>query len=211
MKKRSFFIVLAMMIITGSINMVSAQNAPVKRALLIIDVQNDYFEGGSNALSGSWEASVQAGKLLSEFRRSLLPVVHIQHLSAREGSTFFIPGTYGAQIHENVKPIKGETVINKNYPNSFRDTGLLEYLQANGITNLVICGMMSHMCVDATTRAAKDYGFNCVVISDACATKDLEVQGKSVDAANVQMAFMAALDYFYSTVQTTDEFMDSLE
>ena len=181
-----------------------------KKALLIIDIQNDYFEGGANPLSGSLEASINAKRLLTDFRSKSLPVVHVQHFSTRPGSTFFIPNTNGVEIHENVRPVNGEKVIAKNYPNSFRETDLLDYLQSNGITNLVICGMMTHMCVDATTRAAKDFGFTCEVISDACATKDLIIQEESVAASEVQKSFLAALNYFYSTVKKTNEYLKNL-
>ncbi len=176
----------------------------MKTALIIIDIQNDYFEGGANPLVGSREASLRAKALLEDFRARSLPVVHIRHLSTRPGSTFFIPGTRGAEIHENVAPITGEKVIEKNFPNSFRDTDLLDYLRSEDITDLVICGMMTHMCVDATVRAARDLGFSCTLIGDACATKDLEIGGKTVSAADVQTAFLAAMNYFYATVKTTD-------
>ena len=129
-------------------------------ALLIIDIQNDYFEDGANPLKGSYEASLNAKEILGLFRKMTLPVIHIQHLSTREGSTFFIPNTFGSELHANVSPIQNEKVITKNFPNSFRDTELYNYLQSNKVTDLVICGMMTHMCVDATTRAAKDFGFN---------------------------------------------------
>lgn len=180
-----------------------------KHTLLIIDIQNDYFEGGANPLVGSLQASLKAKEILSIFRKESLPVIHIQHLSARPGSTFFVPDTQGAEIHPNVSPVSGEKVIVKNYPNSFRDTELLDYLKSKGITDLIVCGMMTQMCVDATVRAAKDFGFNCTVISDACATKDLDIQNKKVSAENVHYAFLAALDYFYSTVLTTDEYIKS--
>ena len=179
-----------------------------RKVLIIIDIQNDYFEGGANPLIGSIEASKNAKALLKDFREKSLPVIHIQHFSTRAGSTFFIPNTKGAEIHENVMPISGEKVIAKNYPNSFRETGLLDYLKSNNITDLVICGMMTHMCIDATTRAAKDFGFTCVVIGDACVTKDLEIQGKNVVASEVQKSFLAALNYFYSTVRNTQEYLD---
>jgi len=84
---------------------------------------------------------------------------------------------------------------------------LLDYLKSNNITDLVICGMMTHLCVDATTRAAKDFGFTCVVIGDACATKDLEIHGEMVAAGEVQKSFLAALNYFYSTVKNTQEYL----
>ena len=84
---------------------------------------------------------------------------------------------------------------------------LLEYLQSQNITDLVICGMMTHMCVDATVRAAKDFGFNCIVIGDACTTKELEINGQNVKVSEVQKSFLAALNYFYSTVVSTEKYL----
>ncbi len=179
----------------------------MKTALIIIDIQNDYFEGGANPLVGSREASLRAKALLEDFRARALPVVHIRHLSTRPGSTFFIPNTHGAEIHKNVAPIADEKVIEKNFPNSFRDTDLLDHLRSEDVTDLVICGMMTHMCVDATVRAAKDFGFSCTLVGDACATKDLEIGGRAVAASDVQTAFLAALNYFYATVSGTEEYL----
>jgi len=179
----------------------------MKTALLLIDIQNDYFEGGTNTLWGSEDACKNARKVLDKFRTDKLPVVHIQHIALRPTATFFLPGTAGAEIHQLVKPVEGEKVFVKHYPNSFRETGLFDYFEQEGITDLVICGMMTHVCVDATVRAAKDFGFNCVVIGDACATKDLEICGEKVKASEVQKSFLAALNYFYSEVETTNQFL----
>jgi nicotinamidase-related amidase len=180
----------------------------MKKALVIIDIQNDYFDGGANPLVRSWEASLKAKEMLEIFRTKSLPVIHVQHLSVRLDSTFFIPNTTGANIHTNVRPNAGEKIIVKNYPNSFRDTDLLDYLQSNNITDLVLCGMMTHVCVDATVRAAKDDGYNCTVISDACAAKDLTMTDVKVNTKQVQAAFLAALSYFYSEVKSTEEFLN---
>ena len=165
-----------------------------KTALLLIDIQKDYFEGGKNPLTGSLDASLHAKELLTYFRANKLPVIYIQHVANREGATFFIPGTEGVEIHDNVKPLADEKVFVKHSPNSFRETGLGNYLVANGINDLVICGMMTHMCVDATVRAAKDLGYDCTVIKDACATKSLQIKSRTVKAEEVQTAFLAALN-----------------
>ena len=180
----------------------------MKTALILIDIQNDYFEKGANELTGSIDAANNAQLILDEFRSKGLPVIHIQHLSNRPSATFFIPGTNGAEIHDLVRPLNGEKVVVKNYPNSFRETILFEYLKSLDVDRLVICGMMTHMCVDATTRAAKDFGFNITVIGDACATKDLEINGQLVIASEVQNSFLAALNYFYSTVKTTKQYLN---
>lgn len=180
-----------------------------KKALVVIDIQNDYFENGAWQLVGSTEASLKARKMIDHFRTNNLPIVHIQHLAVDGNSPFFHPGTRGAEIHDNVKPLTGEKVVKKNYPNSFRDTDLLEYLKENEVTELVITGMMSHMCVDATTRAAKDLGFECTVIADACASRDQELHGRVVKAEDVHTAFIAALGFFYADITTTEKYLNA--
>ena len=127
-------------------------------------------------------------------------MIHVQHLSIRPGASFFIPGTGGAEIHDCVKPRKSEPVILKHFPNSFRETNLLATLKEKNITHLVIAGMMTHMCIDTTVRAACDAGFACVVAHDACATRDLSFAGGTARAADVQTAFMAALNGLFAQV-----------
>ncbi|MGE5480719.1 MAG: cysteine hydrolase family protein [Chloroflexota bacterium] len=177
----------------------------MKEALLIIDIQNDYFQGGANPLECADTAAQNAGKLIRSFRERGAPVVHIQHVSNRPGSTFFLPGTTGADIHELVKPSEGERIFEKHTPNCFYSTGLDAYLKEMGITGLTVCGMMTHMCVDAGVRAAKDLGYSCTLVSDACATKDLVFDGVAVPANFVQRSFMAALNGFYAKVVKTSE------
>ena len=175
------------------------------QALLLVDLQNDYFPGGAMELAGSPEACTQAGALLQVFRRAGRPIVHIQHLAARPGATFFLPGTPGAEIHAGVAPLPGETVFQKHFPNSFRETPLLDHLRELGITQLVTAGMMTHMCIDTTVRAAFDLGFSCQLAGDACATRDLARHGSVVPAAQVQLAFLAALDGTFATVLPAKE------
>lgn len=176
-------------------------------ALLLIDIQNDYFPGGKMELQGSTGAGVMAAEILSLFRERRMPVIHIRHISARPGATFFLPGTAGSEIHACVKPLPGETVIEKNYPNSFRDTPLLAHLRTSGIDSLLIAGMMTHMCVDATTRAAFDHGFTCTLAHDACATKNLSFRDAPVPAEQVHAAFLAALDGVYARVMNTRDLL----
>lgn len=180
------------------------------QALLIIDIQNDYFSGGAMELEGSPDAAERAATLLQKFRQKKLSVIHIQHISLRPGATFFLPNTTGVQIHEKVLPDDGETVIQKHYPNSFRETGLLEHLRDNGITQLIIAGMMTQMCVDSTTRAAADLGFQCTLAHDACATRALTFGDVTVSAQNVHTAFLAALNGLFAKVFSTAEICNSL-
>jgi nicotinamidase-related amidase len=179
-------------------------------ALLLIDLQNDYFPEGKNPLVGSLEAVEQARRLLYAFRQNALPVIHIQHLSTRPGASFFVPGTPGVGMHVQVQPLPGETIIQKHFPNSFRETPLLEHLRNLGIRRLVVSGMMTHMCVDAGVRAACDLGFECWVASDACATKDLAFGEQKATAAQVQAAFLAALAAAYGQVMNVDQILEQL-
>jgi len=176
-------------------------------ALIIIDIQNDYFENGANPLPGAEKAAANAARLLERFRDEAKPIVYVQHLSVRPGSTFFVPGTFGVEVHESIRPLGAEKFVMKHYPNSFRGTDLQEFLKEQEVRNLVLCGMMTHMCVDSTVRAAKDLGYDCTLVGDACATRDLSVMDASVKAEDVQTSFLGALSYFYATVVATDAFL----
>jgi nicotinamidase-related amidase len=180
------------------------------RALLIVDIQNDYFPGGRMELEGSEPASRCAAQLLSAFRDRRLPVIHTQHLSVRPNATFFVPGTEGVAIHSSVTPLEHETLIQKHFPNSFRDTRLLDHLRQAGVQELVIVGMMTHMCIDATTRAAADAGFACSLAHDACATRSLSFGTTNVPAAHVQTSFLAALSGTYASLQPASELIAGL-
>jgi nicotinamidase-related amidase len=182
----------------------------MKTALLLIDIQNDYFPGGKMEVVGSVQASAAAARLLAAFRKQSLSVYHVQHISTRPNATFFLPGTAGAEIHEAVRPRPGEPVITKSFPNSFRDTDLLERLRADNISSLLMGGMMSHMCVDATVRAAFDLGFSCIVTHDACATRELTFNGVIVPAPQVHASYMAALGAVYAQVSDVDQILENM-
>jgi len=178
-------------------------------ALLLVDIQNDYFPGGTMALDKPEEAAQNAARILQLFRDKQFPVIHIAHESIRPGATFFLPGSKGQEIHELVRPIAGETVITKNYPNSFLQTSLQATLDKLQINQLTIVGMMTHMCIDATCRAAKDLDFNCTLVHDATATRNLGAVGKEVSADQVQTAFIAALSVICDRIADTQTLLAS--
>lgn len=179
-------------------------------ALLLVDIQNDYFPAGAMALERMAAAAANAARLLAAFRERGLPAFHVRHLSVRPGATFLVPGTPGAEIHPSVAPRAGEPLVEKNFPNSFRGTDLEQRLRGASVDGLVIAGAMSHMCIDATTRAAFDHGFKCTVAEDACATRALEFGGRSLPASDVHAAFMAALAAPYAKITSTDACVASL-
>lgn len=178
-----------------------------KRALVLIDVQNDYFPGGKWTLSGIEAAADNAAGLLEAARAAGDLVVHVRHEFPNADAPFFAPGSPGAQIHPKVRNLEGEPVILKHHVNPFLETDLRALLDRHGIEEVVICGAMSHVCVDAGTRAASDLGYRCVVVHDACAARDQEFEGAVVPAAQVHAAFMAALRFGYAKLVSTDEYL----
>ncbi|MBL9135601.1 MAG: cysteine hydrolase [Verrucomicrobiales bacterium] len=188
---------------TGS----TSTNATV---LVVIDVQQFYFPGGTMPLQTPEAASAQARRLLARFRTNGWPVVHVQHLPAGQSAPSPDAGDPQYRIHPDVMPTAGEAVIGKHHANAFRDTPLLPALQKLGARRLVLAGMQTHMCVEAAARAAADAGFEVVVASDACATRSLKYQDVEVPAVQVHAATLAALNSAYARVLSTEELLTEL-
>jgi nicotinamidase-related amidase len=171
-----------------------------RSALLIIDIQDFYFPGGRVQLEDPERAGMNAGLLLDQFRSRDLPVYHVRHN--------FEPG---GDIHAFVEPEGDEAVISKDQVNAFLDTNLLELLRADSIEQLVICGMQTHMCVEAAVRAAHDLGFSCILVEDACATRTLQYKEFIIPARNVHYSTVRSLQDTYARVVTTEAFLKDFE
>jgi len=178
-------------------SLLHAQTEMPKTALMIIDIQDFYFAGGSSELVNPVPASLNAQKLLSRFRETKQLVIHVKHGDGK-----------GAEIHANVAPLTGEKIIVKKEVNSFLNTDLLDFLHKNGVKKLVLCGMQTNMCLEAATRAASDYGFDCTVIHDACAAKNQTFKGITVKAEDVHTTALATLKA-YAKVVSADEYLGS--
>lgn len=174
----------------------------MNQALIIIDIQNDYFEGGAMPLNDPITAANNAKQLLTFYREAHKPIIHIQHLAARPELNFMLEGTQGQRIHSSVAPIQGECIITKNYPNSFAGTELSEVLDELGITHVVLAGMMTHMCISTTARAALEYGLNTTIAHDACATCDLSIFEQVIPAKQVHLTALAEVSNIANIVST---------
>jgi nicotinamidase-related amidase len=181
----------------------------MKTALLIIDIQNDYFPGGKYPLVNPLEAAQKAYMILQCFREQGGHHVHIQHISLEPDATFFIKGDSGSDIHDSVAHFEGEPIVYKHEVNSFLNTNLLDLLKSWEIERVIITGMMTHMCVDGTARAASDLGFDVIVAEDACATRDLKFGETTIPAEYVHKSFLAALKS-YGRVMKSDEIIAML-
>ncbi len=183
----------------------------MKRGLILVDIQNDYFKGGKYELVKPEQAAERAAKMLSHFRKMGWPIFHVRHLSTKPGAVFFLPATRGSEFYHENTPVEGEDIIVKHKPDSFLDTSLKEKIEESGVEELVICGMMTHMCIDTTVRAAAGYGYTVVLIEDACATRDLTWRGDTIPAEQVQNAYLAALDGTFAKVIKADMWLNEKE
>ncbi|KZY40557.1 Isochorismatase [Roseovarius sp. HI0049] len=176
-----------------------------KRALVVIDLQNEYWPDGKLPLEGIVAAAENAARVIAHVREAGDLIVNVRH--EMPGAPVFVPGSDGVEINGAVTPGEGEPVVTKNFPNAFRETGLKALLDEKGVEEVVAVGAMSHMCIDATVRAANDFGYKTVTIHDACATRELEFNGTTVAADKVHAALMSALAFFYGEVISTSDFV----
>lgn len=178
-----------------------------KRALILIDIQNDYFADGKWPLAGMDNAAAHAARVLAAARAAGDKVIHVRHEFASDDAPFFAPGSEGARTHASVQPLTGEAIVLKHQVNAFLDTDLKTQLDAAGIEQVILVGAMSHMCIAAAARASADFGYATTVIHDACATHDQAFEGITIPAAQVHAANMAALAFAYATVISTEQYL----
>ena len=196
---KNLIIVLSFILLTMT-GRAEQPNQTIKTALLIVDIQNFYFPGeGGAGLVHAEEAALAAKEVLQLTREQKQLVIHVRHQSKK-----------GFEIHPYVAPLPDEKVITKQEVNSFYKTDLLGYLKEKNINRLVIIGMQTQMCLEGAVRAAHDFGFECIVVKDACATRDLTFGGKTTKAEDVQTAVLATFtDGRYAKVIDLKDFKEN--
>jgi len=181
----------------------------MKRALIVVDLQNEYLPTGKLPLTGIEDAARQARRAMDHAREAGIAVIHIRHESGSADAPLFVKNSSGAEIQAQATPVGDEPVVIKHHINAFRDTDLKQQLEASGAQELVVVGAMSHMCIDAVVRAAVDMGYPVTVLHDACATLDLTFNGVTAPAAHVHAAMMAALEFGYAKVESVDHYLSA--
>jgi nicotinamidase-related amidase len=168
-------------------------------AIVVIDAQQEYVDG-LLALPEIAPALDEIGRLLARARAIGTPIIHIVHHGNPGGP--FAPDSAGAEIASPATPAPGEPVVGKRLPNAFGSTDLADRLHALKKPEIVLVGFMTHMCVEATARAAIDNGLRATVVASATATRDLPdpLTGQVVPAAEVQRNALAALADRFATV-----------
>lgn len=180
----------------------------MKIGLVLIDIQNDFFKGGKFELVKPELAAAEARKLLDFFREKGWPVYHVNHIDENPDAAFFIKGSVGSQSYKECEPLPNEDRIIKHRPSGFLNTNLKQRLDEDGVDTLLVGGMMTHMCVDTTVRAARDLGFQVELAEDACATRDLQWGETIITAENVHCAYMAALNGIFANISTVDAWIE---
>jgi nicotinamidase-related amidase len=181
----------------------------MKRALLVIDVQNEYFLGKLPVTHppGSLEnilAAMDAAQAMG------VPVVVIQHTAIQEGSPVFVKGSMGWGLHLEVFTRPRALYFEKHLPGSFTNTNLEAWLFAQGLDTVTICGYMANMCCDTTARQAMHLGFNVEFLADATGALDIANAGGKATAEELHRATLVTQAMRFSKVMTTKDWMASL-
>jgi nicotinamidase-related amidase len=174
-------------------------------ALLLIDVQLDYFDGGAFPLDPAQRerALATAARLLGAARRSGAPVFHVQHVSPDGG--FLRAGTPGIAFHPGVAPRPGERVVVKRQVSAFHETPLEALLREARVERLVVGGMIAWMCVQSAVRAASERGFDVRLVPELVASRALAWRGIEVDAERTLAASLAPLLAAFARETSPDE------
>jgi nicotinamidase-related amidase len=184
----------------------------MQEALIIVDVQNDYFPNGKFPIWKPVETAKQIQVLINKFRNENKEVIHVVHHTTEEQRKqipFFEPGTWGVEIHDSVKPLPSEKVIIKQYSDSFVGTDLTDYLKSKGIDTTIVVGMLMHNCVNATAYASTDLGFKTYVVDEAVDTVDLKYNDEVIPAEVIKKSFLAGIQFAYAKVKTVAQILDN--
>ncbi|WP_194726205.1 cysteine hydrolase family protein [Noviherbaspirillum malthae] len=174
-------------------------------ALIVIDFQQEYFEGGKLPIPDGRSALDKARELVAFADRSGIRVFHVQHVGASGGPLFAADGASSA-FHQDILPQPHHEQVRKTTASSFASTDLHARLQGQGIKTLIICGLMTHMCVSTTARDARPLGYQVIVAADASATRDIDAwDGGVVGHAELHRAALTEIsDSFGEILRTAD-------
>ncbi len=176
-----------------------------KIALLLIDIQKGMEDTAYWGKRNNPEAEINAARLLTHFRTRNLPVFHVKHNSANPASPLAI-GKAGNALSGLVRPVPGETLIEKSVNSAFIGTELLEMLEARSIGILCVAGLTTDHCVSTTVRMAANLGYLVYLASDATATFERTgLDGRIFDADQMHAMELASLQGEFAEVHSTEK------
>lgn len=181
----------------------------MKRALLVIDVQNEYFTG-KLPVTYPEDSFQNILKAINSANENKIPVILVQHSNLGKDAATFKIGTAEHNIHEKVLKKDFDRIIEKNLPGSFTETELESYLNGNSIDTIVISGYMTQMCCDTTARQAMHLGFNVEFLSDATGTLNISNSAGKISAKELHKATLITQEMRFSKVMTTVEWIEKI-
>jgi nicotinamidase-related amidase len=182
-----------------------------KRALIVIDVQNEYFDGALPISDPPVATSLaNIGKAMDAATEAGVPVIVVRHGDTDPAGGIFLEGTHEWELHPDIEARPRDYLIEKTLPGSFTGTTLESVLQENGVDTVVITGYMTHMCVDTTSRQAAHRGLAVEILNDATGTLALENSGGSAGGEELHRATLVAQGQFFADVLSTDDWLGRL-
>lgn len=181
----------------------------MKRALLVIDVQNEYFTG-KLPVSYPKDSLSKILNVMDAASENNIMIILIQHTAAQKGASTFVKGSNEWELHDQIKSKRHDYLIGKNLPGSFTNTNLESILRDNKVDTVVICGYMSQMCCDTTSRQATHLGFSVEFLSDATGTLDISNYAGSIRAEELHRAVLVTQAMRFSKVLSSDEWIQSV-
>jgi len=182
----------------------------MKRVLLVIDVQNEYFNG-KFPIVHSGRSLANVIESMEEASKNEIPIILIQHTALQKDSKTFVKGSKEWKLHDKVKNRKHDYIIEKNLPGSFTGTNLEDLLRKMNIDTVAVCGYMTQMCCDTTARQAFHLGFSVEFLSDATGTLDVSNSAGTISAEELQKAVLITQAMRFSKVLTTDDWINCIK
>jgi nicotinamidase-related amidase len=182
----------------------------MKRALIVIDVQNEYFTG-KLPVTYPEDSFQNIHNAIDSANKNEIPVILIQHSKLEEDAVTFKKGSHEHDIHEEILKRDYDIIIEKNLPGSFTGTELESWLKENNIDIVTICGYMTQMCCDTTARQAMHLGFNVEFLNDATGTLDISNSAGEINAEELHKAVLITQAMIFSKVVSTKEWIHNLE
>lgn len=183
-----------------------------KRALIVIDVQNEYFDGALPISYPPPETSLaNVGQAMDAARAAGVPVIVVRHGEAEPDAAIFCEGTPAWELHPEIARREWDHLVDKTLPGSFTGTPLEAILAAASVDTLAITGYMTHMCVDTTSRQAAHRGLAVEILDDATGTLALENSGGKATAEELHRATLVAQGQFFADVVSTDEWLSRID
>jgi nicotinamidase-related amidase len=182
-----------------------------KRALIVIDVQNEYFDGRLPISDPSPTSSLASiGRAMDAASRSGVPVIVVRHGDTNRDAEIFRVGSHAWELHPEVDRRPRDHLVEKTLPGSFTQTPLGDILAAAGVDTVTIAGYMTHMCVDTTAREAAHRGLSVEILNDATGTLALSNSGGSATGEELHRATLVAQGQFFADILSTEEWLRRL-